>query len=85
LRKGSLAFRHPAEEPVGSHHSLLRQPETRLGVAAGPRDHRQDPLATSIFPDRKAGAYLLPLKAEIRKSEKIRAGDTVRFVLEVTP
>lgn len=28
---------------------------------------------TSIFPDKKAGAYLLPLKAEARKKEKIAA------------
>lgn len=38
---------------------------------------------TSIFPDKKAGAYLLPLKAEVRKKEKIEAGDTITFVVEV--
>lgn len=38
---------------------------------------------TSIFPDRKAGAYLLPLKAEIRQKEKIRDGDTIRFRIEI--
>jgi hypothetical protein len=40
---------------------------------------------TSIFPDRKAGAYILPLKADIRKKEQIREGDTLRFVLEIRP
>lgn len=40
---------------------------------------------TSIFPDRKAGTYLLPLKAEIRRKENIRVGDTLRFRLEVRP
>ena len=30
---------------------------------------------TSIFPDKKAGAYLLPLKAYVRKKEKIAEGN----------
>ncbi len=38
---------------------------------------------TSIFPDRKAGTYLLPLKAEIREKEKIRAGAGVRLRIEI--
>jgi hypothetical protein len=38
---------------------------------------------TSIFPDKKAGAYLLPLKAEVRKKEKIGKDDTVSFTVEV--
>ncbi len=38
---------------------------------------------TSIFPDKKAGAYLLPLKADVRKKEEINAGDTVAFTIEI--
>lgn len=38
---------------------------------------------TSIFPDKKAGAYLLPLKAEVRKKEKIGSGDAVTFLVAV--
>ncbi len=38
---------------------------------------------TSIFPDGKRGAYLLPLKAEVRKKEKARAGEAKAFVLEM--
>ncbi len=38
---------------------------------------------TSIFPDKKAGAYLFPLKAEIRKKEKIKEGDTIEFLLQI--
>ena len=38
---------------------------------------------TSIFPDRKIGAYLLPLKAEVRKKESIKVGDTVSLTLEI--
>ena len=38
---------------------------------------------TSICPDSKEGAYLLPLKAAVRKSEKIEAGDNVSFLLKI--
>jgi Domain of unknown function (DUF1905) len=39
--------------------------------------------STSIFPDSKAGAYLLPVKADVRKKEKIAAGDSVAVTLSV--
>jgi hypothetical protein len=38
---------------------------------------------TSIFPDKKSGTYLLPLKAEVRKKEEIMKGDTVNFSIEI--
>lgn len=38
---------------------------------------------TSIFPDKKAGAYLLPVKAEVRKKEGIAKNDVVTLHLEV--
>lgn len=38
---------------------------------------------TSIFPDKRAGAYLLPLKAAVRAKEKIRDGDLITFLVEV--
>lgn len=38
---------------------------------------------TSIFPDKKEGAYILPIKADIRKRENVRMGDTVDFLLEI--
>lgn len=38
---------------------------------------------TSIFPDSKSGSYLLPLKAEVRKKEKIGVGDTITFSIEI--
>jgi len=38
---------------------------------------------TSIFPDKKSGTYLLPLKADVRKKEDISHGDTVNFVLHI--
>jgi len=38
---------------------------------------------TAVFPDRKAGDYLLPLKADVRKKEKISSGDTITFHVEI--
>lgn len=38
---------------------------------------------TSIFPDKKSGTYLLPLKAEIRKKESVFAHDEVQFLIEI--
>ena len=38
---------------------------------------------TSIFPDKKSGTYLLPLKADVRKKEEIFRGDKVSFSIEI--
>ena len=38
---------------------------------------------TAIFPDKRLGAYLLPLKAEIRKKEKISANDMINFLIDI--
>jgi hypothetical protein len=38
---------------------------------------------TSIFPDKKRGAYLLPLKAAVRTKEKIEPGNTVAVTIEL--
>lgn len=38
---------------------------------------------TSIFPDKKLGSYLLPLKADVRKKEAVREGDSIDFVLKL--
>jgi len=38
---------------------------------------------TSIFPDKKAGAYILPLKAKVRKEEGITVGKSIGFSVEI--
>lgn len=38
---------------------------------------------TSIFPDRQAGTYLLPVKAKVRRAEDIFEGEAVTFSLKV--
>lgn len=36
---------------------------------------------TSIFPDKKSGCYLLPLKAAVRRAEGIESGESIAFTL----
>lgn len=38
---------------------------------------------TSIFPDKKSGSYILPVKAEIREKEGLEDGDSVVLTVEV--
>lgn len=38
---------------------------------------------TSVFPDKKAGAYLLPVKAEVRKAEGLDDGTSANVTIEV--
>jgi uncharacterized membrane protein (UPF0127 family) len=38
---------------------------------------------TSLFPDRKSETYLLALKADVRKKEKINVGDTIKMQIEI--
>ena len=43
----------------------------------------QSRFSTSLFPDRKSGSFLLPVKATVRKAEKIGDGDRVKVTLSV--
>jgi Domain of unknown function (DUF1905) len=38
---------------------------------------------TSLFPDKKSGCYFLPIKATVRKKDKLDTGDRVKVQLEV--
>ncbi len=39
--------------------------------------------ATSVFPDKKRGAYLLQVKRAVRRAEGLDAGDRAQVALEV--
>lgn len=39
---------------------------------------------TSIFPDKKSGSYLLPIKAAVRKAEGLEAGSMINYQLTAT-
>jgi hypothetical protein len=38
---------------------------------------------TSVFPDSKRGAYVLPVKKDVRRAEGIDAGDTAGVAIEL--
>ena len=38
---------------------------------------------TSIFPDSARGSYVLPIKRDIRKAERLDAGDTATVTVEL--
>ena len=38
---------------------------------------------TSIFLDNRSGAYILPLKAQVRKKEGIMAHDQINFTIKI--
>ena len=38
---------------------------------------------TSVFPDKASKSYLLPVKASVRKAEKLAAGKTVMIELDI--
>jgi hypothetical protein len=38
---------------------------------------------TSIFPDKKSGTYVLPLKAQVRRAERILDDSKVQFTLRL--
>ncbi len=38
---------------------------------------------TSIFPDRRSKSYLFAIKADVRRRERINAGDTVAAVVRI--
>ena len=40
---------------------------------------------TSLFPSKQAGGWLLPLKAAVRKAEKIAEGSEVEVTLTLAP
>ena len=38
---------------------------------------------TSIFPDKKLGAYVLPLRADVRKKEKITVDRVIAYSVQI--
>ena len=37
--------------------------------------------STSLFPDKEAGSFVLPIKRAVREAESVEVGDTVRVEL----
>jgi hypothetical protein len=86
-------WRHPG--PGGWHFVTLPAEvadDVRARTGAGPRPFGTVPVvvtlggttwATSLFADTASASYLLPLKAAVRRSEEVEAGDDVELVLEL--
>lgn len=51
----------------------------RVGVRCGPSEW-----ATSVFPDKGSGSYVLPVKKAVRKRAGIEPGDLAEFELDLT-
>ncbi|MDH4466890.1 MAG: DUF1905 domain-containing protein [Bacteriovoracaceae bacterium] len=45
---------------------------------------RKTTWTTSLFPDKKSQCYFLPLKLQIRKKEKILAGEEIKIKIEMS-
>ncbi len=68
---------------VGDGLKALRGPARNFGsmpVSAGIGD---TVWKTSLFPDRRLGTFLLPVKADVRRRQGLRVGDSVRATIEV--
>jgi hypothetical protein len=40
-------------------------------------------LSTSVFPDKKSGTYILPVKKSVRKDLGVQEGDILEVVIEI--
>jgi hypothetical protein len=69
-RKVSDEIQDDVSTPAGGFGS--RRVEATIGASTW---------RTSLFPDSTEGAFLLPVKKEIRSREQISAGDVVSVVL----
>jgi hypothetical protein len=83
--KAAWCFLTLPEELAGRVRSLtqgLRNPFGSLRVVAriGSTEWK-----TSLFADTKANSYLLPVKADVRRQERLAAGDKVRVEVEIKP
>jgi hypothetical protein len=62
-----------------SHHKRRGWGSVRVTARIG-----QSEWKTSVFPDTKAGAYLLPVKSDIRQKENLEAGDSVSVRIRIS-
>lgn len=65
---------------INHSHGHLKRGWGSLPVAVTIGDSRWE---TSIFPDKKSGSYILPLKKAVRMAEGLRDGDYAEVGLEL--
>ena len=81
--KGAWHFMTLPEEDSEQIKFLSSQERRGWGSVPVTASIGQTTWKTSVLPDTKAGAYLLPVKAEVRKKEKIEAGNIVTVTLKL--
>ena len=65
---------------IKSHFGMFRRGFGSLSITA---TIGKTSWKTSIFPDKKSGAYLLPVKADVRKRERIVTGSRIALRLQI--
>jgi hypothetical protein len=61
--------------------SFAAQPKRGLGSVRVTATIGETTWKTSVFPDSKQGAYLLPVKADVRRKESLNTDDVVTIAL----
>ncbi|MEO5808498.1 MAG: DUF1905 domain-containing protein [Sphingomicrobium sp.] len=72
----------PADQAVEVKPQAMAEPRRGFGSVRVVARIGEVEWRTSIFP-QKSGAYILPVKADVRAQAGIAAGDEVRFTFEV--
>lgn len=68
---------------VGEGLKALRGPARNFGSMRVSACIGETVWKTSLFPDRRLGTFLLPIKADVRHRQGLGVGDTVRATIEV--
>jgi hypothetical protein len=68
---------------VGEGLKALRGPARNFGSMRVSASVGDTVWKTSLFPDRRLGTFLLPVKADVRRRLGLGVGDSVRVTIEV--
>ena len=82
-RNGRVAFYYPTSRRVEEIKDRFGDKKRGWGSLPVEVTVSTTTWKTSIFPDTKAQAYLLPIKADVRKKEGIAANTAVTLLLEI--
>lgn len=72
-------------QDIGAAIRMLSGPRPGFGHLPASGRIGASRFRTSIFPDSASGSYLLPIKADIRKKERLVGGDRVTVSLTINP
>ena len=81
--KAAWYFITVPEEISGSIKAFSLEAKRGFGSVRIKATIGQTRWATSVFPDKQTDCYFLPIKADIRKREKLKDGDNVSVKLEL--